>query len=178
MHSDHFLNLDYLKSGNPKQKDAFEVLQRYQVFHLLRHFNPLLAGTVPIDIAIENSDLDILCHFTNADDFEKYLNLHCSGFENYEMRQAHIDGHETRIANFILDNWPVEIFGQTKPSHHQNAYKHMVVEHELLLQHGEDFRLKIIELKKQGYKTEPAFAMLLGLKGNPYEALLDMFSAT
>ncbi len=30
------------------------------------------------------------------------------------------------------------------------------------------FRQEIIALKKQGYKTEPAFAMALGLKGDPY----------
>jgi len=48
----------------------------------------------------------------------------------------------------------------------------MVIEYQLLVKHGSVCREKIIELKKQGFKTEPAFAFLLGLKGNPYEELL------
>lgn len=48
----------------------------------------------------------------------------------------------------------------------------MLIEHQILQSENEDFRLKIIELKKNGYKTEPAFAKLLDLEGNPYHALL------
>ncbi len=49
----------------------------------------------------------------------------------------------------------------------------MVIEHKLLLERGEEFRLKIVDLKKQGYKTEPAFAMLLGLENDPYNEMLN-----
>jgi hypothetical protein len=41
-----------------------------------------------------------------------------------------------------------------------------------LAQHGERFKNEVIKLKKQGIKTEPAFASLLGLPGDPYGALL------
>ncbi|MGL5579695.1 MAG: DUF4269 domain-containing protein, partial [Cetobacterium sp.] len=36
------------------------------------------------------------------------------------------------------------------------------------------FRQKIIELKKDGMKTEPAFAFLLKLEGNPYDKILEL----
>lgn len=49
----------------------------------------------------------------------------------------------------------------------------MVIEHEILKSRDEEFRLEIIKLKQNGYKTEPAFAHLLGLKGDPYIALLE-----
>ena len=49
----------------------------------------------------------------------------------------------------------------------------MIIEHEILQSKGGIFRLEIIKLKQNGYKTEPAFAFLLGLKGDPYIELLD-----
>jgi hypothetical protein len=50
----------------------------------------------------------------------------------------------------------------------------MIIEHRVLIEKGEKFRQEIIKLKRQGLKTEPAFAKLLGLDGNPYEALLKL----
>ncbi len=48
----------------------------------------------------------------------------------------------------------------------------MIVESRLLTLYGNDFKNKVIKLKKEGMKTEPAFASLLNLKGNPYKELL------
>ena len=49
----------------------------------------------------------------------------------------------------------------------------MLIEYRLLRERGEMFRQEIIALKKQGHKTEPAFAIALGLKGDPYRELLN-----
>ncbi len=78
------------------------------------------------------------------------------------------------VANFFIDDFEIEIFGQAVPSIQQAAYKHMLIEDYLLKKYGEAFRQQIITLKKQGYKTEPAFALLLGLEGNPYTELLKI----
>ena len=48
----------------------------------------------------------------------------------------------------------------------------MLIEHEIIKTRGESFRQEIIRLKRLGLITESAFAELLGLVGNPYEALL------
>ncbi len=48
----------------------------------------------------------------------------------------------------------------------------MIIEHEILNRRGESFRQQIIDLKRQGYKTEPAFGIAFGLVENPYEELL------
>jgi len=48
----------------------------------------------------------------------------------------------------------------------------MIIEHEILKAKGENFRLEIIKLKQNGYKTEPAFGVLLDLNENPY---LELF---
>ena len=66
----------------------------------------------------------------------------------------------------------IEIFGQNVPTELQNGYKHMIIEDKILQSRDENFRLEIIKLKQNGYKTEPAFAFLLGLNGDPYAELL------
>ncbi len=55
------------------------------------------------------------------------------------------------------------------------AYRHMIIEYRILLEKGEAFRQSIVELKRQGMQTEPAFALLLGLKGDPYTELLNVY---
>lgn len=50
----------------------------------------------------------------------------------------------------------------------------MIVEKKILDLKGENFRKRVIELKRKGLKTEPALAELLGLEGNPYEGLLNL----
>ena len=48
----------------------------------------------------------------------------------------------------------------------------MIIEYDLLNKYGETFRQQIIQLKRKGYKTEPAFCKALGIEGNPYLELL------
>ena len=79
---------------------------------------------------------------------------------------------ESTICNFELEGFPIEIFGQNKPVAQQNAYLHMMAEYKIIQKKGEDFKQKIIDLKKKGIKTEPAFGMLLNLE-NPYQDLLN-----
>ncbi len=52
--------------------------------------------------------------------------------------------------------------------------EHMLIENEILIEKGIKFRKIIIDLKSNGIKTEPAFANLLGLTGNPYLELLKL----
>lgn len=73
----------------------------------------------------------------------------------------------------MIDDFPAEIFAQNKPSNQQIAYQHMLIEHEVLINRSEEFRKEIIRLKDSGMKTEPAFAQLLNLKGDPFQALLE-----
>ncbi|RZK08254.1 MAG: DUF4269 domain-containing protein [Flavobacterium sp.] len=167
-----FLNIDYLKFGNQKQIQAFEVLTKNNILSRISEFNPILVGTIPINIAIENSDLDIICNWKDKKEFMDKLQFHFENENQFSIREALIDGITTVVANFISDGFEIEIFGQDIPVENQNGYMHMLIEHEILNAKGEDFRLEIIKLKQNGYKTEPAFAELLGLRGNPYKELL------
>ncbi|MNC60542.1 hypothetical protein D3C75_1104260 [compost metagenome] len=60
----------------------------------------------------------------------------------------------------------------------QNGYLHMLLEQRILNVLGAGFREAVIEMKKIGTKTEPAFARLLNLEGDPYEALLHLSGLT
>lgn len=168
-----FTTIDYLQNGNQKQIRAFKVLTQNQVLAKISSFDPILVGTIPINIDIENSDLDIVCYWENKTDFiERIQSLF--GNENFfTIRETIIDNVESVVASFRIEDFEIEIFGQNIPSKNQNGYKHMIIEYKILQLKGEEFRLEIIKLKEKGLKTEPAFAFLLGLKGNPYSELLE-----
>jgi hypothetical protein len=167
-----FTNIDYLKTGNVRQRAAYECIRALDVFTILKPFDPVLVGTIPIQVDIEESDLDIICYVTDDAQFKQVLEGFAE-FTGFRLKEVLINEVKCIIVNFCLDGFEFEIFGQNVPSQQQNAYKHMIIEHSILKERGEDFREKVINLKLQGYKTEPAFAKLLGLKGNPYKALLD-----
>lgn len=170
-----FTNLEYLKSGNERQKRAYDVLKKYQVFEKLKDYSPVLAGTIPIEIDIESSDLDIICevNLEFEKDFLDEIAMRRLMPEDTDVKIENIiiRGEKSIVLNFMLEEFPIEIFGQNKPSVEQNAYRHMIAEYNILKEKGKEFKQKIIELKKQGIKTEPAFGLLMKLE-NPYEDLL------
>jgi len=165
-----FLSIEYLKEGNERQKLAYQTLVTHQILEKLAVYHPILTGTIPINIDIENSDLDIICYWKEKREFVERLTNSFSSETAFNLRIGKSD--DSLICNFKLDNFEIEIFGQNIPTEQQNAYLHMLIEHQILQEKGESFRLKVIELKLNGYKTEPAFAKLLNLTGDPYSGLL------
>ncbi|MDM1552981.1 DUF4269 domain-containing protein [Chryseobacterium indologenes] len=168
-----FTKIDYLKTGNEKQRKAYALLAKHRIFEKLKEYSPTLAGTVPIGIDIEGSDLDLIFEVDLRFEKDFLEDLMGSRFIPHDVRVEYpiVNGERCITLNFILEGVPIEIFGQNKPTIQQNAYRHMIAEHKILEEKGEEFKQKIIELKKQGIKTEPAFGILLGLE-NPYEDLL------
>lgn len=168
----NFDNVEYLQHGNNRQRHAYAVLTNIQIFSKLKQFDPILVGTIPINIDIENSDLDIICSFANKQEFQKSITDNFSNEEKFSIRELANLNTFAIIANFFLDGFEIEIFGQTIPTKQQFAYRHMIVEHNLLNKYGEAFRQQIIQLKRQGHKTEPAFGIALNLTSDPYKELL------
>ncbi len=70
----NFLNISYLQSGNEKQKKAYQVLTDNKVLEKLAPYQPIVVGTIPINIDIENSDLDIICEVYDYNEFADRLN--------------------------------------------------------------------------------------------------------
>ncbi|QXU40637.1 DUF4269 domain-containing protein [Pedobacter sp. D749] len=170
----NFLNISYLQSGNERQQKAYQALTSNRVLEKLSFYHPILVGTIPINIDIENSDLDVICEVSDKGEFIAQLNLLFGNKKNFTIHES--TKFEAVKANFTIDDFEIEVFGQNIPTTQQNAYRHMLIEHKLLLEKGEAFRQEVISLKKQGYKTEPAFAKLLGIEGDAYEDLLKLES--
>ncbi len=168
----NFDNIEYLQYGNNRQRQAYYTLTNNQILSKLKRFDPILVGTIPINIDIENSDLDIICCFADKQEFHKSITDNFSNQKNFTIREQPNLDTLAIVANFFLDGFEIEIFGQSVQTKQQFAYRHLIVEYNLLNKYGEKFRQQIIELKRQGQKTEPAFALALGLKGNPYTELL------
>jgi len=170
--SEQFDNIEYLKIGTKRQIAAYNLLTKYKVIAKLEQFSPILVGTIPINIDIESSDLDIICHYRCSEGFIKSIKRSFSEHNGFTIMKDNI--HNYVVANFFNDGFEIELYGSNIPTKEQRAYRHMIVENNILLKYGEDFRTRVIELKLQGVKTEPAFAQLLGLKGDPYIELLNM----
>ncbi|KGE13642.1 DUF4269 domain-containing protein [Sphingobacterium deserti] len=170
---DRFDNIHYLRRGTALQRRIYGLLEREALLAKLQAFQPFLAGTIPLDISIPSSDIDILCCANDLERFQKFVGDTFGDQHLFACSSLLVNGEPTVLATFKLDGFAVEIFAQRKPVKQQNGYLHLVKEWEILTAQGQEFKQKIIALKRAGMKTEPAFAHLLNIEGDPYEGLLN-----
>lgn len=163
-----FKDISYLKDGNEKQKKTHKIISENHILEILQHYNPIVVGTIPINIDIEESDVDIILQAENPEALNTLLVNHFSQCENFSIS---IIG-DVLVCNFDIEDLPFEIFATNKATEQQNGYLHMLKEYEILQSKGTAFIQQIQELKRNGMKTEPAFCYLLGIEGNPYEEIL------
>lgn len=169
-----FENIAYLKSGSSIQLQAFNILTHSKILYHLQPFRPVVTGTLPLDLFIPGkSDIDIIIESDRLQAMERRLLEEFAGRKKITTKLMMIRKRPTLVCRFIQQDFPIEIFCQPVPVKQQLAYRHMVVEYWLLDKHGAQFRQQIINLKKDGMKTEPAFATALKLAGDPYDSLLD-----
>lgn len=160
-------NIEYLAKGNIKQQQCYRILIEHKILEKLRSFNPIIIGTIPIEIDTEESDIDIACQSDNLLSFRESIQKQ---FSSYPFFSENLQDN-SYSASFYVENIPVEIYTERVPVKEQNGYKHMVIENRILNMAGKIFKNNIVELKKKGYKTEPAFGKLLNMK-NAYTELL------
>ncbi|GGE94999.1 protein of unknown function [Chishuiella changwenlii] len=168
-----FTAIAYLEKGNALQQKTFRIISEYNILQKLEGYDPLVVGTIPINIDVENSDVDIILQTNNVEKLQDIILLHFQQFDDFSVTVNEKESERILVSNFTIDNLPFEIYASSIPTNNQNGYLHMLKEYEILQHLGEDFRKKIIHLKENGYKTEPAFCKLLNIEGNPYIELLD-----
>jgi len=106
----NFNSIDYLKYGNLKQQLAYDILTENHILKDLQEFDPVLVGTIPIDIDIENSDMDIICCWTNKNNFVQVLTRLFTDKTDFKINLNEELNYIT--ANFTIGNFEIEIFGQ------------------------------------------------------------------
>ena len=166
-----FQDPSYLIKGSEKQLQAYQLLKRTRILEKLLRFTPVLTGCLPLDIDTQNR-IYITCCWEDKAQFFKALNQFQEE-ENFEIRDIDLRGVNTIICCFDVDDFHVRIMGQNFPVEQQESYLHLLKEALILEKKGEDFKQEIIELKKIGLETEPAFAYLLNLNGDPYLQVLE-----
>lgn len=170
----------YLLAGTPRQQEVYRLLSSAGLFDALREYSPCLAGTIPLQVDIPESDADIICEVKNHAAFEQVIRERFRCREGFTMKHSKVQERAVTLAQFVLSDevsqaLTVEIFGQSLPVKEQNAYRHLVVEARLLRLAHKEAHVQIRRLKSQGIKTEPAFAQYFGITGEPYQALLDLY---
>ena len=132
-----------------------------------------IAGTPPLGLDLEGSDIDIVCAAFDGAAFGGRLGRAFRGFEGFSLRQWS-GGSRAVIAGFRHAGWPFEIFGEPRRLNEQAGWRHFEVERRLLRLGGEQFRARVMAARESGLKTEPAFAAVLGIEGDAYRAMLDI----
>jgi hypothetical protein len=168
----NFLDPHYLIKGNKRQREVYSLISDMKIMQVLGPYTPVIAGTIPIDVDIENSDIDILCSYDDPKEFEDTLRRHFSQQQDFKVKSNRFRGRASLLAAFLHRGQKLEIFGQMLPVQEQDGFVHMVVEYRILQMCTERFREKVRKLKGEGVCTEPAFARLLSIETDPYEALL------
>ncbi|MEQ8287783.1 DUF4269 domain-containing protein [Thalassospira sp.] len=171
-----FYGLGRLKRASEKGAFVAESIIRNRIFENLANFNPVVAGTLPIAVDTVESDIDILCECSDLGAFKQIADHVFSGFDDYARHDRAPTRHvgQAVVARFTCDEIPFEIFATDCPTSEQFGFVHMVVEARILALLGDDFAQKVRALKQAGVKTEPAFAQILGLDGDPYITLAGL----
>lgn len=161
-----------------KYGEAQEFLERAGLYRLLAPFDPVLAGTIPLGIETPDSDLDILCEVADHDAFSHRVHQSFSSYPEFSLYSAAACDPPATVCTFLCGPWRVELFGQSQPVQRQNAFRHMIAEARLLLMAGEPAVTALRSLKLGGLPTEAAFGMYFGIPGDPYQSLLELYTAS
>ncbi len=150
-----------------------EALVHSAVLARLVAFDPHVAGTPPLGLALPGSDIDILCHAPDPQVFAAAVWAAYSDMSGFAMWQWQGSDRPV-VARFHCAGWLFELFGQARPVAEQLGWRHFAIERRLLALGGQPLRTVVMARRHAGAKTEPAFAQVLGLAGDPYAALLTL----
>lgn len=150
-----------------------EMLSRNGILPLLRPYRATMAGSIPIGLDTDESDVDVLCEIQNPGAFLDEMTKLFGTRPGFSVHLKTDAIPPAVVCRFTVEGLPVEIFGQALPVTAQRGFRHMVAEQRLLAAGGDRVRNALMALRARGAKTEPAFGELFGLD-DPYEFLLGI----
>lgn len=166
--------LEIFKSGSSRQRAAYRVLRDTQLLETLAEFKPAIAGTLPLPIHTDASDLDILCEVHDADAFERTTSQF-AGMPAFKIFHADVRGTPSTVVGWRDGDLDIELFAQPIAVTRQHGHRHLQIEARVLALAGPPAIAAITAMKQAGVKTEPAFARYLRLAGDdPYLDLLAL----
>src|SRR5580692_7337912 len=139
-----------------------DALAECGVLEVLAPFDPRVAGTTPLGLDLSGSDIDVLCFAPDARIFSDIV-WHAFSDAPAFIAKQWVDPPRAVVVSFEAAGWQIQLYGEA-----------IAVERRLLAFGGHDLRAAVLTLRQRGMKTERAFAAVLGLRGDPYVALLDL----
>ena len=172
--------LDYLAHGNERQRSAHTLLTAGVWDELAAQCADMaLVSTLAIGLDRPGSDLDILCQHPDPAAFaatfaDQGWQASAKGDNIWLLERvfpcAADSGCDNRIAS-----WPLELYVTPAPIETLNGWRHLTLMAALLERFGDAFYRDVLRLRlEEGLKGEAAMCRLLGLAGDPYEALLTL----
>ncbi|WP_447734656.1 DUF4269 domain-containing protein [Aeromonas veronii] len=176
--------LDYLAHGNPRQRSAHTLLTAGVWDELTAQCADMaLVSTLAIGLDRPGSDLDILCQHPDPAEFAATLEaqgwLACAKGDNIWLLERTFSCLDQSCAVSGSDkseaSWPLELYVTPAPIETLNGWRHLTMMAALLERFGDAFYREVLRLRlEDGLKGEAAMCRLLGLAGDPYEALLTL----
>lgn len=158
----------------PRSIPSYEAaIDRSGLLEELRGFDPRVVGTLPLDLSIPTSDIDVVCHVTDAAVFAEILWRRYRSCDRFALHQWRSSPRPV-VARFDWGGWPFEVFGDPRPVDQQEGWLHFEIERRLLALDDGRLRRAVAGRRDRGMKTEPAFTAVLGIAGDPYAGLLAL----
>ena len=182
--SPNWRRLDYLAHGNPRQRSAHALLTAGVWDELAAQCSDMaLVSTLAIGLDRPGSDLDILCQHPDPAAFaatfaEQGWQASPKG-DNIWLLERTFSCLDQSCADTGSDkseaSWPLELYVTSAPIETLNGWRHLTLMAALLQRFGDAFYREVLRLRlEEGLKGEAAMCRLLGLAGDPYEALLTL----
>jgi hypothetical protein len=168
------LDFENLAKGSAQQRQAYEALQKIELFQGLSSYSPLLVGAIPLGVDIESSSLEVVCSADNLEGFAAKATELLSSQESFYCEHKILRARPAVLVSFRSGGFTTRILAQDVSSFTQNAVVQMLVEARLLAFAPSEVRDEIRVLKRQGLSTEQAFVRCFDLdmvlnKKDPFE---------